>query len=245
MIRFDFWDEWENKTEIEERAINLVKRARELVIQVVPKNVLVAIYIKGSFIRREMKEGSDVDMVPIVTEDKYQGAVFSVNRPEIDPVMVVPLSIRELQKNQLSTKSDHTLDLRAEPDLFLKKLLECRLVYGTPLNPKEFPIREEKEILKAAIKKIKEGYIPAHKAGRIGFKPLLKEVFWLVELEQSIRGKNVTHSFAGIVKSVGKKQHIIHRAFAFRKDPDKSKAEKKAFIQLLKKHLDALEEELI
>ena len=79
MINYDFWKNWKNKTEIEKKAIISVKKARELTINAIPKNKLVAIYIKGSFARREMKKRSDVDMVPIVLEDEYQGKAFSVN----------------------------------------------------------------------------------------------------------------------------------------------------------------------
>ena len=117
------------------KAIDSVVRARDLVIDSVPSNTLIAIYIKGSFARREMKEGSDVDMVPIVAKDKYTWAIFGVNSLEVDPVCVVPLSLTEFRNNKLSTKGSYTPDLRAEPDLFLLKLKECKLIYGTPLNP--------------------------------------------------------------------------------------------------------------
>lgn len=239
---YDFWENWKNKTEIEKKAINSAKKARELVINAVPKDKLVAIYIKGSFARREMKNGSDVDMVPIVAENKYQGAAFGANTREIAPVIIVPLSLWELENNKFFTKWPRKPDERAKPDRLLKKLNECKLIYGKPMNPKKYPIRDDKTALKDEIKIIKTGYIPFYKKGEIKFDPLLKEVFWLVELEQSILGKKVKHSFEGIDKSVKNPDHIIHDSFELRKNPSVGKEKK--FILKLKKYLTELDSRL-
>ncbi len=213
MINYNFWLDWKNKTKIEKNAIAAVEKARALVVNSIPRKALVAIYIKGSFVRREMKQGSDVEMVPIVNENKYQSTVFRTNIPEISPVMVVPLSLWELKNNELFTKSDSIPDLRAKPDRFLSKLNECKLIYGKPLDPKDFPIRSDIEALEEQIKRV-ELWISAYGAGKVEFS--IKEVFWLVELEQRVEGKEVEHSYQGIVKAVGKKSHIIHEAFKFR-----------------------------
>lgn len=241
MVNYDFWDDWKNKTVIEEKAIEKVIIARKKVVGAIPKKGLIAIYIKGSFTRREMKEGSDVDMVPIVAENKYEGDVFAVNSPEIDPVCVVPLSLWELKNNQLCTEGEHSPDLRAKPDRFLKKLGECKLIYGKPLNVAEFLIREDKQALEEGIRVIREGYIKAYESGKIEFSPLLKEVFWLVELEQNVRGIPVAHSFEGITQSVRDKNHIVHEAFKFRIGVYKTDTDKKIFIAKLKQYLSDLE----
>lgn len=241
MVSYDFWETWKNRTDAEERAIAAVEKARDLVIGSVPSDALVAIYVKGSFARRELKEGSDVDMVPIVTEDKCQGAIFGVNSPAIDPVCVVPLSLSEFRKNELSTKADYTPDLRAEPDLFLLRLGDYKLIYGAPLNPEEFPVRSKEQIVRDEIRKIREGYIQAYREGFIGFQPLLKEVFWLVEWEQTLRGKEVAHSFEGITASVEDESHIVYDAFEFRKNSGFGKAEEEKFISKLEAYLNELE----
>lgn len=235
MNKDNFWENWKNKTNIEKKAISSIIKARELIIKSVPNEVLVSIYIKGSFPRREMKKGSDVDMVPIVTEDKYQENIFSVNGSKINPVMAIPLSIKEFEDNKLHSKTKFKPDLRAEPDLFLLKLKDCKLIYGKALDPKDYPVRTIKQILKDEVNKIKKGYIKAYERGEIDFEPLLKEVFWLTYWEQKNKGKRVKHSFEGIVKSVGDKNHIIHEATKFRKNPKYKN--KKEFILKLKKYL--------
>jgi len=240
MINYNFWEDWENKTELEERAIEVIEKAKKAVINSLPKDALVAIYIKGSFARREMKEGSDIDIVPIVTEDQYEGAVFGLNTPEVQPACVIPLSISELKNNKLSSKGNFTPDLRAEPDLFLAKLNEYGIIYGNPLNPEEYPVRSENEILHSEINKIKHGYIKAYQEGIIDFQPLLKEVFWLVEWEQKAKGVDAEHSFEGIAQTITNRNHIIYDALDFRKNPNKEKEEK--FISKLEIYLNELEQ---
>ncbi len=242
MINYNFWQDWTNKTELEQRAIASVQRARDLVINSVPSNALVAIYIKGSFTRREMKEGSDVDFVPIVSENKYEGDIFGVNCPEIDPVVVVPLSLEELKANKLSSEGSYTPDLRAEPDLFLWKLDQYRLIYGKQLNPPDFPLRSKEQIVQDEITKIRKGYIPAYRDGTIDFQPLLKEVFWLVEWEQEAKGQAVEHSFKGITKTISDRTHIIYDALQLRDSPSISEVEERKFISKLEQYLTLLEQ---
>lgn len=244
MINYTFWNKWADKTQLEQRAIEAVIKARELVIDSVPTRALVAIYIKGSFARREMTESSDVDMVPIVTENKYQGAIFGVNCPEIEPVCVVPLSLSELRKNKLASKGSYTPDLRAEPDLFLLKLNHYQLIYGTALSPADFPLRTKDQILHDEIDKVRNGYIKAYQERVIPFEPLLKEVFWLVEWQQESCGKKVSASFRGITDSITDKTHIIYDAFEFRENKKKGKVQERRFISKLEKYLDQLTAEL-
>ncbi len=233
MSKYEFWKTWKNITAIEKRAIKALEKASELVRQVIPKNKLIAIYVKGSFVRREMKKDSDVDMVPIVSENKYQGAVFALNDKNIQPVVVVPLSLWEFRRNKLWTKSEQKVDLRAKPDTFLRHLDDYKLIYGKPLNYKDFPIREKQLALKDEIEIIKKGYLPAYERGKINFNDLLKELFWLVELEQTIAdNKRIKHSFARIAKTVADPNHIIHKAYNIRKNSSKNK--EKQFIMELK-----------
>ena len=237
-MNYDFWETWKDRTKTEKKAIEATIKARKKVVEAVPENKLVAIYIKGSFARREMRENSDVDMVPIVKGNEDEGAAFGVNGPEVEPTVVVPLSLWEFEHNKLYSKGGYDPDLRAEPDLFLKKLDKCRLIYGKPLDPSKYPIRNDKEILKDEIEKIRKGYIPAYEEGAIKFAPLLKEVFWLTEAEQEVKGRKAGHSFEGIAKSVEDEGHIVHEAYRF--ITRRNKGREKEFIKGLKEHLATL-----
>lgn len=96
------------------------------------------------------------------------------------------------------------------------------------------------KLKKKAIKT--NGYIPFYLKKIIKFDPLLKEVFWLVKLEQTVLNKKVKRSFEGIAKSVDDTNHIIHAAFNLRNNPSKNK--EKNFVLKLKRHLDELEKNI-
>src|SRR3989344_4316729 len=164
-MQYAFWTHWEKITPLEKLAIKAINLAMKLIIKSVPAKALVAVYIKGSFVRREMKKGSDIDIVPIVTENKYEGKVFSVNSPKIFPAMVIPLSLWELKNNKLFTKGSHNPDLRAKPDRLLSHIKECKLIYGKPLNTKEFKIGNNTTALKDEIEVVRKGYIKQYRKG--------------------------------------------------------------------------------
>lgn len=65
-----FWDEWA-LSESEKEGIKSIKKAKSLILEKVPEEELISIYVKGSFVRREMVPGSDVDLVAVVKSDKY------------------------------------------------------------------------------------------------------------------------------------------------------------------------------
>ena len=71
MVNYEFWKDWKRKTKLEESAIKSIKIARKIILSEIPKEQIVAIYAKGSFVRREMNKKSDVDTVTILKESKY------------------------------------------------------------------------------------------------------------------------------------------------------------------------------
>ena len=231
--QFNFWDSWVDITDIERRAIVATIRARDLVIKSVPKEVLVAIYIKGSFVRREMNEQSDVDMVPIVTQTKWESKVFEVNGLEVKPVMVVPLSLEEFAANHLETKSEESIDLRVGPDKFLRMIDKYKLVYGKPLNPDDFPIRTDEEMYFDYKKIIVEGYIPLFLKGEIDFSPLLKEFFWMMEMRMASLEIKVPHTFVGIAKGA-KNDPLVREALRLRQKNLVDRDEQLQFVNRLR-----------
>lgn len=241
MKNYNFWENWKNKSKIEYQVIKPVIKARELVVKSIPRDKLIAIYIKGSFARREMKENSDVDIVPIVRDNQDEAPVFNVNSAKIRPCVVVPLSIWELKNNKLFTKSSFKPDLRARPDVFLRDLKFYKLIYGDGLNIKKFKIRTDLKILKEDIHLLLNGYIPAYKRRRIKFEDLLKKVFWLVELEQKLNGIKADHSFDGINGAVKDKAHIIHLCFKLRSKRKILLSDKREFLINLGDYLKTLD----
>jgi len=237
-MQYAFWTHWEKITPLEKLAIKAINLAMKLIIKSVPAKALVAVYIKGSFVRREMKAGSDVDIVPIVTENKYEKSIFAVNCPEIYPAIVAPLSLWELKNNKLWAKNNTP---RARPDRFVRKLKNFGLIYGKPLDILSFKVRAEKEALRALIKAFRKSFIPLYEKGKIGFSELVKETFWLVESEHEALGRKVPHSFKGISEIIKDKNHIAKDAYALRLHSTKDKTVRAKFIRKLRVYLGKLD----
>ena len=67
-MKKEFWRDWKRKTQQEIEAINSLKKLKKIILREIPKEKIVAIYVKGSFIRREMNEDSDVDVFIIIDD---------------------------------------------------------------------------------------------------------------------------------------------------------------------------------
>ena len=70
-MKNEFWKDWKRITKLEEAAIKSLKTARKIILDNLPKEQIVAIYAKGSFVRREMNKKSDVDTITILKERRY------------------------------------------------------------------------------------------------------------------------------------------------------------------------------
>ena len=100
----EFWKSWKNKTSLEKRAISSVKLALKFIIENVSRDKLISIYIKGSFVTRELNKKSDVDILPVVKdrrEMKRLKLVRNENKEMLKPSEILPISYTELkQKNK-------------------------------------------------------------------------------------------------------------------------------------------------
>ncbi len=56
-MKTDFWKDWKRKTKLEEAAITSIKAGKKILLSNLPKDKIVAIYVKGSFVMRELNKG--------------------------------------------------------------------------------------------------------------------------------------------------------------------------------------------
>ncbi|MFH1917101.1 MAG: hypothetical protein ABIJ21_07610 [Nanoarchaeota archaeon] len=61
-----FWTAWKNMSPLEKKGIHSLQAAKRIILKHIPKDEIIAIYAKGSFVRREMTDKSDVDTVTIL-----------------------------------------------------------------------------------------------------------------------------------------------------------------------------------
>ena len=241
MTNKDFWEDWKRKTKIEVKGIEVVKKARELIIKNLPKNEIVGIYCKGSFPRREMNKFSDIDMLTIIKHSKYLPKLERLqkeNKKSLGlPVHLGGISIYELKRG----KHCKTSKKKASTSRVLKQIPNYKITYGKGLEKNYFPVRSDKEDLESLIKFYKEYLIPAYKNKKLGFSEIVKGTFWLVEDEQKFKTGKSSTSWKNLAKSIKDKKHIIHETLELRLRPTKDKKVRKEFLSKLKKYIASLE----
>ena len=241
-MKSSFWDEWKNISEIERSAIKALKVGKKLILQSLPKKEIVAIYVKGSFIRREMNEKSDVDMVTIVCH-----SAFLKNLKRLDKKYATffkpTLQFRGYSLQELKTgkRTGTVFKMSPSPSRFVKHLPHYKCIYGKPLKPTNFFMRSNEHDLRWMIQGFNDLFLPRYKEKKFGFSEVIKQVFWLVENEERFKGHNPPHSWKGLAKSIKDKNHIVHDAFRFRVHPTQDKRKKATFIRKLQAHLNSLE----
>lgn len=235
-----FWKSYKNKTKIEKKAIKSIENALDFLFQNIPKEKIVSVYIKGSFVTREMDRKSDIDIVPIVFDNKSMNSlqkVRDIHKDSFSPAELLPLSLSELKANK---NAPNRPAIRQRPDGFLFFLQYHKLVYGKELNPKDYPMRSQKEIFRSAIKVLKEQLIPMHKKGDYGFRQVLKQVFWITVHEQIKLGKKPPITWEALDSFVKDKDHIIHRTYYLRKNHTKDKKIRSKYMGDLEIYLERL-----
>lgn len=242
MGNYKFWTDWKRKTKLEESAIRSINIARKLILSELPKEQIVAVYAKGSFVRREMNEKSDVDTTTIVKESKYLRDLKRLEEKYHDKykpqIQFSGYSLWELKHNKrvLSGKT-----LRASPSRMVQHLEYYKLLYGQQLRKEEFNQGPPKGHLRGMVFAFKTIFLPGYKEKKFGFSEIAKQVFWLVENEQIWKGKKPPHHWGKLAKSIKSKNHIIHDTLRFRLKPTKDIVEREKFIKKLKIYLLELE----
>lgn len=224
-MKKQFWKNWQKITKLEETAIKSIKKAKKILLQSVPKDKIIAIYVKGSFVRREMVKKSDVDIAPIVKDLKTKKAIQKLDKERsifYRPSELLPKTVQELKN----------------PNPFIDRLNSYKLIYGNPLRTSEFPFRSKKERLEGLIRTFNNEFLPNYEKGTFGFSELVKQVFWLTDLEEQINGKKAAVSWKELANSIRDEKHIIHDALKFRLHPTKDKVKRRVFIVKLRKHLE-------
>ncbi|MFA5176197.1 MAG: nucleotidyltransferase domain-containing protein [Candidatus Nanoarchaeia archaeon] len=241
MKNYEFWKNWKNKTEREKRAIYSIKKAEQVLFENIPKNKIYAIYIKGSFVRREMNEKSDVDIIPITYDNKTLEKIKKLEETIgqlYKPSELLPHSLKEFEagKRYLKYKTP-----KGGVDMTLRDLYRYKLIYGKPIDIQKYPMRTDLQFLIGQINAFKDIFIPNFKEKKMGFSELVKQTTFLVEKEQRIRGIEPPESWKELAKSIKNKNHIIHDVLKLRLNPTKDNKKREKFLRKLNKYIFELE----
>jgi hypothetical protein len=240
MTNYDFWNEWDNVTDRERHAIDGIIGARKLILENIPNDDIVSIYVNGSFVRRDLNLESDVDTQTIVRDPKYLDVLRDLDKKYREPGMVhidiAGYSINELlsgqrEKNKLS---------RTPPVRFVKHLEHYKPIFGETLNPEEYFTRSDRDLLRGLRDFVEQDFLPLYEKG-LPFSHIVKQVFWLAEGEARVNGEVPPYSWEGVKSLFDDKEHIIHQTYEFRQDMPTDDRVKTTYIEKLKKYLKNLE----
>ena len=242
MSNYEFWKNWKKKTKLEESAIESLKSGKTIILQNIPKEEIISIYAKGSFVRREMNKNSDVDTSTILKHSRYLNRLKQLQKKyknKFEPnIEFTGYSLWELNNNK-KAKTGKTN--RPAPSRIVQHLEYYRLIYGKSLKKEDFHQGDDTKRLRTMIDIFRTLFLPGYEKKEFGFSTIVKQTFWLVENEQKVKGKNPPHHWSRLARSIKDKDHIIHDVLRFRKKPTKDKKEKSKFIKKLNKYLSESE----
>lgn len=238
----NFYHNWQNTTKLEKMGISVLKLAKKIILQNIPKEEILAIYVKGSFIRREMNEKSDVDIVTILKTTKYFNKLkeldeWGKNSGYVPYPQFVVYSINELKTGKRISKKSNS----AAPSRIVKHLKEYKLIYGDDLSKMNLCTRSDKKDFEALSKVFVKSWIPNYKIGKFNFNMLVKQTFWLVENEQRALGNKPPHAWEDLKNSIKNNDHVIYDAWNIRNNSNgyssRSRSVRSKFVSKLEKYL--------
>ncbi len=236
----EFWKRWKNVTPLEKAGVKSLRRALRIILKSIPHNRIVSVYVGGSFVRREMNVHSDVDVWVITSDVRGQklvtGMIRGYDRKDVPLIGFSGYALWELKHGRISRQIGK---LRTGPMRWVKNLPYYHLIYGKKLRCEDFPVRSDVDDLKHLVNAFYSKFLPLYRVGMIDFQMLLKQVFWLADLELKLKGHHPPHSWTAIVLMTDNK-HIARLAFRLR-GRRSDKRTKRLFIVRLKKYLSRLE----
>lgn len=240
MMKDEFWRNWKNITKTEERAIKSIKKAKQIIFENIPKEKIYAIYVKGSFVRREMNEKSDVDIVPITYDNKTLEKVKELEEKKgnlYKPSELLPNSLKEFEQGKRYLNYNKP---KGSVDITLRNLHKYKLIYGKPLDITKYPIRSDLKFLEGHINAFRETFIPLYNEKKFGFSEMMKQVFFLVEREERLKGNELSDSWKALANSIKDKKHIIHEVLQYRLNPTKDPKTRAKLLAKLQGYLEKL-----
>ena len=243
MRSYDFWEEREERTPQEDAAIGSLEAARTRILTTIPREELIAIYAKGSLVRRELNERSDVDTLTIVKHSRWLRSLMKLHRTQRShpPVCFSGYSLWELERNKRSKAGKPD---RGSPARTIAHLKHYELIYGTPLDPDAFGHgTDERTQLASMIRVFRSEFLPAYAQKRFAFTDLVKQTFWLAEGELRVQGIEPAYHWGRLTQRFPK-NHLIHDALELRTHPTKDRTRRAAYVRKLEAYLSSLEKSL-
>ena len=243
MVIEKFYKNWKNITNLEKKAITSLNKAKRIILKNIPKEEIIAIYVKGSLVTREMNKKSDVDTLTILKHSKYLQKLQTLEnryRHKFDPIIqIVGYSLWELKTGKrVKIKGK---EIRASPTRAITHFDRYKLIHGKEINANNLEKGSKEKRLIGMVGAFNNIFLPAYGKEKIGFREINKQIRWLVENERAYLGKETPHSFRELDKSIKDKNHIIHNTFIYNLSKPADKKIRATHIKKLRAYLKELD----
>lgn len=227
--------------ELKQKAEISIAKAKELIIKSIPKEELVSIYVKGSYVQDELKSDSDVDFVVVLKTEEYLPFVYTLTNDPSNP-KEMPFSILAYTMGELLTgvrASNRPQNVTAS-SVFVKQIDQMLLIYGTKPEGKLFTRTDLKDMT-AFLPLFKNTFMSTTGELKITFSELLKLTLWLVYRELRLLGFVPEYSWQKFADLIEDKNHIVHETLKLRRQEAVTDEEKANFVKKLLVYLEFLE----
>lgn len=167
-----------------------------------------AIYLKGSYLMKEMLPKSDIDLVVIFKESLRDTFNKIKGHEVLGPVSISGYSLDEL-------KSGKKVGDSQSPKTFMNLVKHYKLLQGTSVLDKNFPSKSLEDTYVDHKKFLTDVFIPGFLEGKYAKQDLYKQVLWLAYNELVAANKNPPYSYKE-VNDLLPKDHIARRAYKLR-----------------------------
>jgi predicted nucleotidyltransferase len=237
-----FWLSWE-LSPTEGRYIAALKELLPQLVAEIGEQHIAAIYVGGSFARREMVEGSDLDVYLIVRENEVLEHAISVGlklaRIADIHIQTHVYSLDELGHHRHAI--ENVTNRRMPPGVLLRELKHYYLVYGGAIDLSQYNMMTDEDYLQKFIPVLRRRLADdwgEKEDERLRF--IAKQMFFLIHHERRMQGVEKSFSRTELLKHVPE-EHLLHLCDAVRKDPRKYSLEKEEFQRQVSAYLDQVE----
>jgi predicted nucleotidyltransferase len=226
---------------LKQKAELSLEKAKAVILQNIPAEEIISIYVKGSYAQGELMPDSDVDVVVILKTEEYLPKIYTldadISNPKEIPFAVVAYTLRELQTGE---KASNRPKITSPVSVFVKQLPCLPLIYGVRPEGNLFTRTDLKD-LTAHMGAFRSTFLPDYIAGKFSFKQLVKQVLWLADREQRVLGNVAGYSWQKLADSITDRNHILHTALTLRRQEKISYKEETNFVKKLGEYLTFLE----
>ena len=93
-----------------------IEKAKELILQTIPTEEIISIYLKGSYVQNELQENSDVDIVVVLNTEKYLPTIYEITENFGEsvkpPFQIIAYTLKELQTGERASSRTKNITRR-------------------------------------------------------------------------------------------------------------------------------------